>query len=71
MSVIAMTHLDKKQTMMAFVKGSPEKLAELSLKHTIPKDFERVLADYAQIGFRIIACGYKEIPDSRPYSELN
>jgi cation-transporting P-type ATPase 13A2 len=61
MSVLAMNHLDKKPTLMAFVKGSPEKIAELSLKHSLPIDFERVLADYAQRGFRIIALAYKEL----------
>ena len=46
MSVVAMTHLEKKPKLMAFVKGSPEKLAELSIRETLPKDFDRVLNDY-------------------------
>jgi hypothetical protein len=36
MSVLAMTHLEKKPKLMAFVKGSPEKIAEISLKESIP-----------------------------------
>ena len=69
MSVLAMTHLDKKPKLMAFVKGSPERIAELSLKQSLPKDFDRVLNDYAQRGFRVIAVAFKDI--QRPYSELN
>lgn len=44
-----------------YVKGSPEKIADLSLKHTIPKDFERILGDYTQRGFRVLALGYKSL----------
>ena len=61
MSVLAMTHLDKNPKMMAFVKGSPERIAELSLRQSLPKDFDRILADYAQRGFRVIAAAYKDI----------
>jgi len=46
MSVVALTHLQKKPKLMAFVKGSPEKLAELSIRETLPKEFDRVLNDY-------------------------
>jgi hypothetical protein len=47
MSVLAMTHLDKNPKLMGFVKGSPERIAELSVRQSLPKDFDRVLADYA------------------------
>jgi len=68
MSVVAMTHLEKKPKLMAFVKGSPEKLVELSIRETLPKDFDRVLSDYTQRGFRVIALAYREL--SCGYSEL-
>jgi cation-transporting ATPase 13A3/4/5 len=61
MSVLAMTHLEKKPKLMAFVKGSPEKIADLCIKESLPLDFERVLADYTQRGFRVIALAFKEM----------
>ncbi len=41
------------------MKGSPEKLAELSV--SVPRDFEAVLSDYTQRGFRVLALGYKQL----------
>ncbi|EAR98784.2 E1-E2 ATPase family protein (macronuclear) [Tetrahymena thermophila SB210] len=42
-----------------FVKGSPEKIFELSNPQTIPQNFHDVLDFYARKGFRVLAFGVK------------
>ena len=42
-----------------FVKGSPEKIAELSIQSTLPKDYHKVLEVYTNKGYRVIALGTK------------
>ncbi len=41
------------------VKGSPEKIFDLSLPHTVPKNFHRVLDFYAKKGYRVLAFGIR------------
>jgi cation-transporting ATPase 13A3/4/5 len=53
MSVIALNTLDN--TYHSFVKGSPEKIMELSDKSSLPEDFEAVLEMYTLEGYRVIA----------------
>ncbi|CAF1358757.1 unnamed protein product [Didymodactylos carnosus] len=43
------------------IKGSPEKIAELSLPETIPKNFNTVLSSFAKQGYRVLALAYKPI----------
>lgn len=56
MSVIA-----ESSKIYLFSKGSPEMILKLSLKNSIPNDYEKVLNSYTKQGFRVLACGYKEI----------
>ena len=47
MSVISKNSLDK--CYRSFVKGSPEKIFELSEKSTIPSDYDDVLETYTKV----------------------
>lgn len=49
---------------MAFVKGSPEKIYELSIKNMIPDSFHTTLDFYAHKGFRVLAFGVRMIDDN-------
>ena len=53
MSVIVKNKLDG--TFRAYVKGSPEKIADLCDKSTLPADFDKILETYTQEGYRVIA----------------
>lgn len=44
-----------------FVKGSPEKIKELSNAYSLPENFDAVLEDYTQKGYRVIALAYRDI----------
>ncbi|KAJ5068600.1 cation-transporting atpase [Anaeramoeba ignava] len=44
-----------------YAKGSPEKIKQLCIKESIPKDYETILHSYTKEGFRVIALGYKLI----------
>lgn len=57
MSVIV-KNLQTKEV-FAYCKGSPEAIAKLSKKETIPANFSDVLYQYARNGYRVLACGYK------------
>jgi magnesium-transporting ATPase (P-type) len=57
MSVIALNTLGN--TFHSFVKGSPEKIMELSDKSSLPDDFEDVLELYTLEGYRVIALAQK------------
>ncbi len=57
MSVIALNTLGN--TFHSFVKGSPEKIMELSDKNSLPDDFEDVLELYTLEGYRVIALAQK------------
>ena len=43
------------------VKGSPEKIRDLCIKTSVPKDFDETLMHHAMKGYRIIALAYKEL----------
>jgi cation-transporting ATPase 13A3/4/5 len=47
-----------------FLKGSPEKVKELSDPKSIPKDFHDVLVAYTSLGYRVLGLGVKEIKAS-------
>lgn len=44
-----------------FVKGSPEKIKQLSLKSSLPGNFNEQLNFYSQKGYRILGLGFKAI----------
>ena len=61
MSVICKNDFD--QEYRAFVKGSPEKILELCNRESIPHDYQQVLTEYTQEGYRVIALSYKDLPN--------
>ena len=61
MSVICKNDMD--EGYRAFVKGSPEKISELCDSQTIPRNFQQVLTEYTQEGYRVIALAFKELPN--------
>jgi len=50
-----------------FAKGSPEMIASLSLKESVPPDFDDVLISYTRQGFRVIAMATKVLYDDVTY----
>ena len=46
-----------------FVKGSPEKIKELSIPESIPHDFHEILTEYTQDGLRVLGVGCKVLPE--------
>jgi len=60
MSVVCKNEFDLSHK--AFVKGSPEKIFELCRQETIPPDFYKVLAQYTQEGYRVVALSFKDLP---------
>lgn len=44
-----------------FIKGSPEKIKELSLPSSIPPNFHEVLTSYTQNGLRVLGLGCKTL----------
>lgn len=61
MSVI--TRNDFEDVLVGFVKGSPEKIASISLPHTVPKHFDQILKNYTQDGLRVLGLSYKYLPN--------
>lgn len=49
-----------------YVKGAPEAIRELCFSDTIPRDFDQVLLDYTNHGYRVIAMAGKPIKMSWP-----
>ena len=43
----------------SFVKGSPEKIREMCLPETVPKNYDEVLQIYTECGYRVIALASK------------
>lgn len=44
-----------------YVKGAPEALKEICKPESLPSDYDEVLHDYTQSGFRVIACATRHI----------
>ena len=59
MSVIVENKLTKQFS--SLVKGSPEKIEELSIPESCPSDYKQVLRDYTMKGYRVIALAYKPL----------
>lgn len=70
MSVISRNYLDSQSPYNFFVKGSPEKIKELSIKSSIPDDFDSQLDEYTQRGYRVIALAYRAAPKNLTYQQL-
>lgn len=70
MSVISRNHLDTQSPYNFFVKGSPEKIKELSIKSSLPDDFDSQLEEYTQRGYRVIALAYRAAPKNLSYQQL-
>ena len=51
-----------------FVKGAPEIITSLCTPESVPDDFEDVLVNYTQKGFRVLALGYRTL--SMPYAKM-
>jgi cation-transporting ATPase 13A3/4/5 len=59
MSVIV--NNSKDNSFKAYVKGSPEKIQELSTPDSLPLDYEQIMKMYTQCGYRVLALGYKNL----------
>ncbi len=70
MSIIARNYLDETQPYQIFVKGSPEKIKELSVSSSIPSDFDSILSEYTQRGYRVIGLAHRTAPQGLSYQQL-
>lgn len=64
MSVICKSNYDDKY--ICFTKGSPEKIHQLCLKSAVPKNYFKVLDEFASKGMRVISLSYKYLTDFDP-----
>ena len=62
MSVIIKNYMDAQSPFHFFVKGSPEKIKELSIASTLPEDFDSILNEYTEHGYRVIALAHRPAP---------
>lgn len=62
MSIIAKNYLDSQSPFHFFVKGSPEKIKELSVASSLPADFDAILNEYTERGYRVIALAHRAAP---------
>lgn len=61
MSVITKKMSSPDTPFRLFQKGSPEKVKELSLPATVPKDFHKILTKYTKKGYRVQALAFKNL----------
>lgn len=47
-----------------YVKGAPEVIVPLSIPETVPEDFDSVLKQYTQKGYRVLALAYRPLATS-------
>ncbi|XP_055021515.1 cation-transporting ATPase 13A2 isoform X2 [Boleophthalmus pectinirostris] len=59
MSVVTVT--PGGQSVVAFLKGSPEMVASLCKEETVPAQFTTTLSNFSKDGLRVLALGYKPI----------
>ena len=52
------------------VKGSPEKIRELSVPNSIPQDYDQVLSEYTERGYRVLAIAYRNAPTNLNLQDL-
>lgn len=60
MSVICRNQIDNQ--FRAFIKGSPEKIAELSIPSSLPNNYTEIMEKYTKDGYRVIALASKALP---------
>jgi cation-transporting P-type ATPase 13A2 len=70
MSIIAKNYLDDQCPYQFFVKGSPEKIKELSVASSLPADFDTILNEYTERGYRVIALAHRVPPQGASYEQL-
>ena len=70
MSVIAKNYMDTQSPFHFFVKGSPEKIKELSVASSLPEDFDEILNEYTERGYRVIALAHRLPPQGSTYQQL-
>ena len=56
--------IENKGKQFIYCKGAPEVLKEKCLASSIPKDFNELLSQCSHVGFRVLACAYKDNTDS-------
>lgn len=61
MSVVARNSYD--DSLVGFIKGSPEKIEAIAFPESIPENFRKILQVYTQDGLRVLALAYKYLPD--------
>jgi len=61
MSVISKNPFD--DSLVGFVKGSPERIQSIAIKNSIPDHYNSILQNYTQDGLRVLACAYKYLPN--------
>lgn len=49
---------------ISFSKGAPEVIASICDPNSLPLDFNQILSEYTQHGYRVLACSYKSLSDS-------
>lgn len=58
-SVIIRNELD--DTYRFYIKGAPEKIKDFCNKDTIPSNYNEILKEHTQRGFRVLACATKPL----------
>lgn len=58
------------QNMDVYVKGSPEMIASLCKKETIPENLEECLVSYTKQGYRVLALSCKSLPHSVQWHKI-
>jgi magnesium-transporting ATPase (P-type) len=51
-----------------YMKGAPEKLAQLCIPSTLPKNFEKKHMEHTKNGYRVLACATKILPNREDYN---
>ena len=57
------------QTFRAYVKGSPEKVAELCIPGSLPANYQAILSTYTSKGLRVIALAH-QVLDNMTYLKV-
>jgi len=65
MSVIVKNNFD--ETYRYFIKGAPERICHICDKNSIPVEFNDVLEEHTRMGYRVLACATKVIPEKHDY----
>lgn len=58
-SCIVMNEIDG--SFRGYIKGAPERIKELSIKNTVPEDYDAINEYYTKNGYRVIALATKKL----------